>query len=233
VLIPGAGGSDWYWHRVLPELKARGHAVLAVALPAGDDTAGWSEYADAIVRAVGHRTGVALVAQSLAGFSAPLACDRVSVDLLVLVNAMIPVPGETGEAWWSDTGQQAAQREYLAAIGLTPEEAEDPRVLYFHDVPEEVIAEGYRRGEPVQSMTPMTQPWPLETWPSVPTRVVAGNDDRLFPASFQRRIARQRLGVEADVISGGHLIALSHPRELVDRLVAYVDHLDVEGEDGG
>jgi hypothetical protein len=55
-------------------------------------------------------------------------------------------------------------------------------------------------------MTPMTQPRPLETWPLVPTRVVACNDDRLFPASFQRRIAWQRLGVETDLISGGQLI---------------------------
>jgi pimeloyl-ACP methyl ester carboxylesterase len=196
-----------------------------VALPAGDDSAGWSEYADTIVRAVGSRTEVALVAQSLAGFSASLACERVRVDLLVLVNAMIPVPGETGEAWWSDTGQSVAQREYLATIGLTPEVAEDPRVLYFHDVPADIVAEAERLGEPAQSMTPMSQAWPLGGWPAVPTRVVAGSDDRLFPAAFQRQIAKQRLGIEADVIPGGHLIALSHPRELVDRFVAYLDAL--------
>ena len=34
-----------------------------------------------------------LVAQSLGGFTAPLVCDRVPVDLLVLLNAMIPEPG--------------------------------------------------------------------------------------------------------------------------------------------
>jgi hypothetical protein len=48
------------------------------------------------VDAIGDRTGVILVAQSLAGFSASLVSGRVPVTLLVLMNAMIPRPGETG-----------------------------------------------------------------------------------------------------------------------------------------
>jgi hypothetical protein len=55
----------------------------------------------------------------------------------------------------------------------------------------------------------------------VPTRVLIGRDDRLFPADFQRRVARQRLGIDADEIEGGHLVALSRPRELVERLESY------------
>jgi pimeloyl-ACP methyl ester carboxylesterase len=221
VLVPGAGGDAWYWHRVAPELEARGHQVVAVVLPAADDRAGWSGYADAIVSAIGQRPPVTLVAQSLAGFSAPLVCGRVAVDLLVLVNAMIPRPGETGSAWWRNTGQAAAQREYLAGIGLTPEKAKDPAILYFHDVPPDITAEALKRGEPDQSMTPMQQPWPLEVWPAVPTRVLAGREDRLFPAAFQRRVARERLGLAVDEIDGGHLLALSRPRELAERLDSF------------
>lgn len=44
-------------------------------------------------------------------------------------------------------------------------------------------------------------------------------DDRFFPAEFQRRVARERLGIEADVLPGGHLIALSNPRGVADYLV--------------
>jgi hypothetical protein len=43
----------------------------------------------------------------------------------------------------------------------------------------------------------------------------------MFPLEFQRRIARQRLGLEVDAIDGGHMLALSNPRGLADRLVAY------------
>jgi hypothetical protein len=70
VLIPGAGGEAWYWHRVVPELQSFGHQAVAVDLPAGDDAAGWDEYVAAIEPAVEGRTDVILVAQSLAGFSA-------------------------------------------------------------------------------------------------------------------------------------------------------------------
>jgi pimeloyl-ACP methyl ester carboxylesterase len=68
---------------------------------------------------------------------------------------------------------------------------------------------------------PMTEPWPLDAWPDVPTRVLVGRDDRLFPADFQRRVARERLGIEADEIGGGHLLALSQPELVVERFEAY------------
>ena len=220
VLIPGAGGDAWYWHLMARELERPGNDVVSVSLPAGDDSAGWAEYADAIVSAIGDRTGLILVAQSLAGFSAPLVCERLPVDLLVLLNAMIPLPGETGADWWSDTGQQEAMREHLAALGL-PARAEDDETIYFHDVPPEVRVEAVRRGEPAQSWTPMTQAWPLDAWPDVATRVLAARDDRLFPAGFQRRVADERLSLSVDEIEGGHLVALSRPRELAARLEAY------------
>ncbi len=32
VLIPGAGGAAWYWHRVVPLLQEAGHEAIAVDL---------------------------------------------------------------------------------------------------------------------------------------------------------------------------------------------------------
>jgi pimeloyl-ACP methyl ester carboxylesterase len=51
--------------------------------------------------------------------------------------------------------------------------------------------------------------------------VLAGRHDRLFPLDFMRRLARDRLGVTADVIDSGHLPALSRPKELAERLAHY------------
>jgi len=220
VLIPGAGGDPWEWHLLAPELEALGHDVVAVRLPSGDDRAGWAEYADAVVEAIGDRGDIVLVAQSLAGFSAPLVCERQRVDLLVLLNAMIPRPGETGNDWWSNTRRKEAEQAYYAEVGLPPETAGDDLAVYFHDVPADVVAEteGYVLE---QSMTPMGQPWPLDAWPDVPTRVLAGRDDRLFPVAFQRRVAKERLGLETDEIDGGHMVALSRPAELARRLEAF------------
>ena len=118
VLIPGAGGAAWYWHLVVPLLREAGHEAIAIDLPADDPAAGLPEYADLVIRAIGNRHNVVLVA-----------------------------------------------------------------------------------------------------WPPVPIRAVAGSDDRFFPVGFQQALARDRLGINADVLPGGHLISLSQPARLAGFLL--------------
>lgn len=96
VLIHGAGSGSWYWHLIVPELQAHGHDVEAVDLPADDDSAGLAEYADTVVQAVGNRTDLVAVAQSMAGLTAPLVCERLPVKLMVLVAARAPGAGRGG-----------------------------------------------------------------------------------------------------------------------------------------
>jgi hypothetical protein len=76
-----------------------------------------------------------------------------------------------------------------------------------------------------QSDTPFEQPWPPSSWPDVPTRFLLCRDDRFFPAEFQRRVVRHRLGVVPDEMAGGHLPALARPDELAARLEAYRSEL--------
>ena len=194
-------------------------------------TGPWSEYADAVVDAIGDRDAVILVAASMGGFTAPIVCTRRRVDFLVLLNAMIPLPGETFNAWGTNTGSEPARREYHASLGLSPAEAEDDAVIYYHDVPSELRAEAQARTWQDQSMTPLDEPWPLESWPDVPTRVLTGRHDRMFPLDFQRRVARERLAIEVDEIDGGHMVAMSNPAVLANRLEAY--RLEVQGEGRG
>jgi pimeloyl-ACP methyl ester carboxylesterase len=134
---------------------------------------------------------------------------------------MIPSPHEAAGDWWANTGQSEAEREKAMQDGRRVDADFDPLTMFFHDVPQEVTDEAWAQGPPVQSDTPFGQPWPLEAWPDVPTRMVTGLDDRLFPAGFQRRIARERLGITPDEMPGGHLVALSRPAELADRLHAF------------
>jgi pimeloyl-ACP methyl ester carboxylesterase len=76
-----------------------------------------------------------------------------------------------------------------------------------------------------QSCTPFEKPWPLERWPDVATRFLLCRHDRFFPAEFMRRVPRERLGIIADEMDGGHLPALGRPNELVERLEAYRSEL--------
>ena len=122
VLIPGAGGAAWYWHRVVPLLQHAGNDALAVDLPGDDNTAGLAAYTDRVVAAIGNRDDVVLVAQSLGGFTAPLVCERVPVRMLVFVNAMIPVPDETAGAWWDSARPDGVRRMGERALfGFGPE----------------------------------------------------------------------------------------------------------------
>jgi pimeloyl-ACP methyl ester carboxylesterase len=207
VLIHGAGGADsWYWHRVVPELRARGHDVVAPDLPS-DDSSGISEYADTVVRAIGDRTNLVVVAQSLGGFTGPLVCSRVPAELLVMVAAMVPSPGESVGDWWANTGWEQVDT--------------DPMTAFFHDVPPDVTAAAMARTPRQESGGVFREPWPLDAWPDVPTRFLLCRDDRFFPAPFLRRVVRDRLGIVPDEMDGGHLPALSRPKELVERLEAY------------
>jgi pimeloyl-ACP methyl ester carboxylesterase len=214
-LIPGAGGSAWYWHRVAPLLPD----AIAIDLPADDDSADLTTYADTVVAAV---TGVGgpliLVAQSMGAFTAPMVASRVPVASIVLVNPMVPTAGESPGQWWAATGHKQVVPQF------------DPVEDFFHDVPPDVREEAFRQGEPRQSDTPFGQPWPLDRWPEVPTSAIVGAQDRLFPLEFQRKLVRSRLGVEPEVMPGGHLMALSQPEVLASRILSMSAGMkDVDG----
>jgi pimeloyl-ACP methyl ester carboxylesterase len=214
VLIPGAGGAAWYWHRCVPLLREAGHAAIAVDLPGDDPAAGLPEYTQLVIDAIGGHDDVVLVAQSLGGFTAPLVAAKIPLRSLVLVNAMIPVPGETPGAWWDNTGWAQARIAAAGRGGYTTEM--DLAVYFLHDVPAEVAQSGADQQRP-EADAVFGSVCDFAAWP-VPVRVLAGADDRFFPVGFQRELAVSRLGVEADVLPGGHLIALSQPAALVSYL---------------
>lgn len=133
----------------------------------------------------------------------------------------MPAPGEAPGEWWAATGQVEAERAVKRAHGLDPDAPFDLRFSFLHDVPPEVAEQIVAEGWPDQSGTPFEKPWPLASWPEVPTRLLLCLDDRLFPADFQRRVVRQRLGIASDEMPSGHLPALARPEELVRWLERY------------
>jgi pimeloyl-ACP methyl ester carboxylesterase len=220
VLIHGAGSDSSYWNLVAPGLRTAGHDVVAVDLPCDDDSAGLAAYADVVIEAIGDRRDLVLVASSMGGFTAPLVCARLPVDLLILVAAMVPSPGESGNEWWVNTRHAEAMRKQARREGRDPDD-DDPDVLFLHDVSaEQLEASGSVVKD--QSPTPFDAPWPLDAWPDVPTRFLLGRNDRFFPADFLRRVVEERLGITPDEMDSGHLPALAQPEELTARLLAYV-----------
>jgi len=220
-LIHGAGSDGWYWHLVEPILQEAGHETIAVDLPCDDDAAGLDDYVDVVVDAVAGRDDVVVVGQSMAGFVAPLVAARVpATRLIVLVAAMVPAPGETGNDWWANTGSSEARHAQAVRDGRDVDGDFDPVAEFLHDVDPDLIEAGWDHVKE-QSDAPFQTQWPLPAWPDVPTRFILATKDRFFPADFQRRVVRDRLGIEPDEIDTGHLPALAKPDELAAMLLVY------------
>jgi pimeloyl-ACP methyl ester carboxylesterase len=120
------------------------------------------------------------------------------------------MPKEAPADYWTNTRYEEEVHAHY----------DDDIALFYHDVPPDLAAQALKRGRR-QSEARLSEPFPLEAWPDVPTRVILCRDDRLFPAPFLRRVARERLGITPDEIDGGHTPALSRPTELAARLEAY------------
>ena len=104
-----------------------------------------ADYVDAVVTAAAGRTDVVVVGQSLGGFTAPLAAQRLGARGLVLVNAMVPRPGEQLGDWWAATGFEAAIGAAAERDGRDLAADPDQRETMFHDVPADVVAAAFSR----------------------------------------------------------------------------------------
>ena len=127
--------------------------------------------------------------------------------MLVFVNAMIPAPGETAGEWGDNTAAAEARTAAARHGGYSSDF--DPATYFFHDVPPDIVEQGEAH-ERSEADTIFADPCRFGAWPEVPIHVIAGRDDRLFPIDFQRRVAKERLGVTVDELPGGHLVALSN-----------------------
>jgi len=121
---------------------------------------------------------------------------------------MIPSGRERVDEWWTNVGYEDSGFDDV----------------FYYDVPPELAAEAQRRERDEQAKA-LREPWPLDTWPQTPTRYLLCRDDRMFTAGWARRHARERLGLEADEMDGGHYVTLSRPRQLAQRLHAYAASL--------
>ncbi len=226
VLLPGAGSGPDHWHLVVPLLRTAGHETVTPDLACESDTAGLPEYTAAAIEAIGDRDDPVIVGQSLGAFTAAAVAAARPVRLLVYVNAMIPARGESPGEWWEAVGHADAAAETLRRHGPMRDWTEaDLEEVFLHDVPAEAAAGATPRKQGAGIFAT-----PLADWPDgVAVRVISGRDDRLFPLAFQQRLARERLGVEPDVLPAGHAIALARPRALAEQLLDYVPPRSTEG----
>ncbi len=218
VLVHGSYHGAWCWDLLRPELERLGHRVITPELPVSDPALGAADYARAVIDAMRADHPAVLVGHSMSGLVLPLVAELQPVHAMVFLASFLPMPGLSAN-------EQRAREPIDGRVPPTTPEwthlGDDvwmvgPRTateLFFDDVPAELAAWAVDRLRP-QAYRVMNEPSPLAAWPAVPSRVIACADDRAINPEWMRSSARERLGVEALEIAGGHSPFLTRPAEL-------------------
>jgi pimeloyl-ACP methyl ester carboxylesterase len=223
-LVHGSYHGAWCWDFLRPELERLGHRVIAMDLPISDPSLGAADYAKAVDDALEPDSEPMLVGHSMAGLVIPLVAARRPVRRLVFLAAFLPSPGRSaGEqrateaidgripprtAEWTDLGNDV----WMVGPNTATE-------IFFQDAPPAVARWATKRLRP-QAYRVLTETTPLTAWPAIESRSIVCRDDRAINPEWVRLAARERLGIEAIEIGGGHSPFLTRPAELARMLNA-------------
>jgi pimeloyl-ACP methyl ester carboxylesterase len=221
-LVHGSYHGAWCWDLLRPELERLGHRVITVDLPISDPGLGAADYAAIVAKALAPRTKPMLVGHSMGGLVIPIVAANRPVKQLVFLGAFLPAPGLSANdqrAAEPVDGRVAPVAEEWTDLGddvwmIGPNTATE---LFYHDIPAATARWATQRLRP-QSYRVMAEKTPLVEWPDVPRASIVCREDRAINPDWVRDAARERLGVEAVELAGGHSPFLSRPAELAKLL---------------
>lgn len=212
----GQGPSGW---RLLSEhLENRGHRVLTPAfrVTETDKSAAW--HAQALAEDLGRSSypssEVVCVAHSAAGMFLPLLATIWPPRQMVFLAALIPRPGV------SIIEQYRADPSMFQPgwVGKDPMNDDVALEFVYHDCPRDRIDWALSTRLSFHAKRAMEEPCPLAAWPSIPAAYIVCADDRTLSPAWQRKAAREWLGIEPFELPGGHCPNVSRPEALADIL---------------
>jgi pimeloyl-ACP methyl ester carboxylesterase len=224
VLVHGAWAGAWVWARVLPLLRAAGHAAHAVTLTGCGERAhlrhpgiGLADHIQDVLALVQAEElkRVVLVGHSYGGMVVTGVADRLALHHLVYIDAMLPLPGE---AWGSQHAPevQASRRAAAAAHGnaLPPPDPavfgladEDSAWLQRRQVPHPFGPYGERLDFDATRLAAVPRSFVDCTAPAYPT---------IAPMRLR---ARQTPGMQVHELATGHCPMVSQPQALAALLL--------------
>ena len=211
-LIHGSSQSAAGWGLLIPELEKLRHQTVQMDLPTAEPEASATHYADVIAQAIPNSAPEAIVvAHSASGLFLPLVPQRRPVRRMVFLAAVIPQIGR------SLFDQFRSDPDMLNPDWIGKDPTSDDHValqFLFHDCPVEVAIWGLTTLRLMYARQAMAEICPLEQWPDTPSSYIVCRDDRTVRPDWCRRAARERLGVQAIELPGGHCPHVSHPVEL-------------------
>ncbi len=214
VLIHSTGQGAIGWERVVHALSERGQTAHTVDLPSDPDLLA-ADYAELIRGHVGAIVAPIVLAHSGAGPLLPATARALKACHQVWLAAWVPDPEAS---FVEDTGLylQAAFNPDWIGRDPTTDDAVAAAFLY-HDCDDATLQ------------------WALSTRrlflprgvygerlllaPEIPSTYIVAAHDRTIRPEWQRRMARERLGVEPIEMPTGHCPNVSQPERLAEMLV--------------
>lgn len=225
VLVHGSWHGAWCWWRLIPELEALGHRVIALDLPTDDTSAMFDDYADVVCAALGTHPGddLILVGHSLAGLIVPLVAAQRPIRRLVYLCALVPIPGQSFAQQMAEDSEML-NAGYPKGLGATDSEGRrawvDEDLARFHlfgDCDEGTASAAIAQLRP-QAVSPYRVPCSLSAIPNVSSTYVVCAEDRMVNPEWSRRIAHQWLSADLIEMPGSHSPFLSRAEALAKLL---------------
>jgi pimeloyl-ACP methyl ester carboxylesterase len=217
-MIHGSGQGPEGWKLLARELEQRGHTVITPAFEVNRTARGLLWHAETIVSALDGSdlspANVVCVAHSASGMYLPLIAERWSPRRMVFLAAVVPHPG------MSVMEQHKADSTMFNPAWVRQNPAEDKVALEFvyHDCPPNRLDWVLSTRLVFYNKRALEEPCPLRAWPQVPSSYIMCADDRTITPAWQRKAARELLGVEPIELPGGHCPPVSRPAALADVL---------------
>jgi Alpha/beta hydrolase family len=214
VLIHSTGQGAAGWDLVVEALSGRGFTSHAVELPNDPDLRA-ADYAELIRRQVGAGAPQVVLAHSGSGPLLPDAARALDARRQVWLAAWVPVPDAS---FAEDVDVHAVAAFNPAWIGVDPidDDAVAATFLY-HDCDEATLEWALSTRRLFVPRAVYSERISLA--PDIPSAYIVAGDDRTMRPEWQRRMARERLGVEPIEIPSGHCPNVSRPDRLAEILV--------------
>jgi hypothetical protein len=195
-------------------LADRGHRVLVPAFDITETDKGAAWHAEKLageLRLSGSEpSDVVCLAHSAGGMFLPVLASIWPPRLMIFLAALVPRPGiSVIDQFRADPSM--FQPDW---VGKDPMIDDVALEFVYHDCPQDRINWALSTRLDFYAKRAMEEPCPLTSWPSVPSAYVVCADDRTINPAWQRRTAREELGVEPFELPGGHCPHVSRPEML-------------------
>jgi len=215
VLVHSTGQGEAGWARVIESLEARGHRPHAFDLPNDRPGLGTTDYAELVRDRLGRLQSPVVVAHSGSGVLLSAVARRLEARRQVWLAAWVPDPAAS---FGDDARAHLAEAFNPDWVGADPTDDDVAERLLFHDCDPATLAWALSTRREFVPTAAFDERVELSN--EIPSTYILATEDRTILPGWQRRLARERLGVEPIEIASGHCPNVSQPEQLAGLLAA-------------